>query len=174
MSICEKIDRALTHWGQVTQICIRKLTIIASDSGLLPERRKAIIWTNAGILLIGPLGTNFIETLIESYMFSFKRMHFKLSSGNWRPFCLGLNVLTAPHCIIFLTWWGLVCRVSPARRPPVISYEVTWEQLVSASGSFCVVWISKLAAVGVGRSLLVVDDNSPLKTMNSWTLWSLW
>ena len=28
-------------------------------------RRQAIIWTNAGILLIGPLVTNFGEILIE-------------------------------------------------------------------------------------------------------------
>ena len=28
-----------------------------------------IIWTNAGILLIGPLGTNFSEILIEIYIF---------------------------------------------------------------------------------------------------------
>ena len=44
-----------------------KLTIIGSDNGLSPGRRQAIIWTNAGtcILLIGPLGTNFSEILIE-------------------------------------------------------------------------------------------------------------
>ena len=29
-------------------------TIIDSDNGLSPDRRKAIIWTNAGILLIRP------------------------------------------------------------------------------------------------------------------------
>ena len=40
-------------------ICIDKLTIIGSDDGLSPERRQTIIWTNAGILLIWPLGTNF-------------------------------------------------------------------------------------------------------------------
>ena len=51
----------LTHWGRVTHICVGKLTIIGSDNGLSPERRQAIIWTNAGILLIGPLGTNFSE-----------------------------------------------------------------------------------------------------------------
>ena len=56
-------------------------------------RRQAIIWTNAGISLIGPLGTNFIEILIEIYTFSFKKMHLKMSSGECRPFCLGLNVL---------------------------------------------------------------------------------
>ena len=36
-----------------------------SDNGLSPGWRQAIIWTNAGILLIGPLGTNFSEILIE-------------------------------------------------------------------------------------------------------------
>ena len=43
----------LTHWGRVTQICVGKLTIIGSDNGLSPGRRQAIIWTMAGILLIG-------------------------------------------------------------------------------------------------------------------------
>ena len=43
---------ALTHWGRVTHICVSKLTIIGSDNGLSPGRRQAIIWTNAGILLI--------------------------------------------------------------------------------------------------------------------------
>ena len=56
-------------------------------------RCQAIIWTNAGILLIGPLGTNFNEILIEINTFSSKKIHFKLSSGKWRPFCLDLNVL---------------------------------------------------------------------------------
>ena len=41
----------------MTYICVGKLTIIGSDNGLSPGRRQAIIWTNAGILLIGTLGT---------------------------------------------------------------------------------------------------------------------
>ena len=40
----------LTHWGRVTHICVSKLTIIGSDNGLSPGRRKAIIWTNADIV----------------------------------------------------------------------------------------------------------------------------
>ena len=87
------IINVLTHWGRVTHICVNKLTIIGSDNGLSPGRRQAIIWTKAGILLIGPLGTNFSEIIIEIYIFSFKKMHLKMSSGKWRPFCLGLNVL---------------------------------------------------------------------------------
>ena len=74
-------------------ICINKQTIIVSDNGFAPGRRQAIIWNNAGIFLIGPLGTNFSEILIEIYIFSFKKMHLKMSSGIWQPFCLGLNVL---------------------------------------------------------------------------------
>ena len=84
---------SLTHWGRATHICISKLIIIGSDNGLSPGRRQAIIWTNVGILLIGPLGTNFHEILIKISTFSLKQTHFKKSSGKWRPFCLGLNVL---------------------------------------------------------------------------------
>ena len=62
--------QGLTHWGRVTHICVGKLTIIGSDNGLSPERRQAIIWTNGGILLIGPLGTNFSEMLTEIHTFS--------------------------------------------------------------------------------------------------------
>ena len=83
----------LTHWGRVMHICVSKLTIICSDNGLSPGRRQAIIWTNAGMLLIEPLGINFSEILIEIKTFSFKKMNLKMSSAKWRPFCLGLNVL---------------------------------------------------------------------------------
>ena len=83
----------LTHWGRVTHICVGKLTINDSDNGLSPGWRQAIIWTNAGILLIGPSGTNFNEILIGIQTFSFKKIHLKMSSAKWHPFCLGLNVL---------------------------------------------------------------------------------
>ena len=77
----------------MTHICVDNLIIIGSDNGLSPGRRQAIIQTNAGKLLIGPLGTNFSEILIWIQTFSFKKMHLKMSSAKWRPFCLGLNVL---------------------------------------------------------------------------------
>ena len=83
----------LTHWGRVTHMCVRELTIIGSDNGLSPGRRQAIIWNNTGLLLIEPLGTNFREISIGIQAFSFKKMHLNLSSAKWRPFCLGLNVL---------------------------------------------------------------------------------
>ena len=75
-----------------------KLTIIGPDNGLPPCQRQAIIWTNAGILLIGQLGTNFSDILIEIQTFSFKNKRLEMSSAKWWPFCLGLNVLMEPTC----------------------------------------------------------------------------
>ena len=73
--------------------CISDVTIIGSNNGLLPGRRQAIIWANAGIWSIEPLGTNFNEILIEIQTLSFKKMHLEMSSAKWRWFCLCLNVL---------------------------------------------------------------------------------
>ena len=88
------VHSGLTHWGRVTHICVGKQTIIGSDNGLSPGRRQAIIWTNPGILFIGPLGTNFSEISIKILTFLFTKMHLKVSSVKWHPFCLGLNGLT--------------------------------------------------------------------------------
>ena len=76
-------------------IRVSKLTIIGSDNGLSPGQRQAIIWTNAEIHLMGPLGTNFSENLIGIQTFSFKKNAFEKSSATkWRLFRLGLNELT--------------------------------------------------------------------------------
>ena len=103
----------LTHSGRVTHICVGNLTVISSDNGLSPGRRQC--WTNAGILLIGPLGRNLGEILIEIHIFSYKKIHLKMSSGKWRPFCLGLNVLIyrGSHQLAFRwpkTWRQDICR----------------------------------------------------------------
>ena len=83
----------------ICHICVSKLTIIGSQNGLLPGRCQAIIWTNAGILLIWPFQTNFSEISIDIQTFSFKKIYFKMSSGKWRPFCPGINVLNAMYSI---------------------------------------------------------------------------
>ena len=107
----------LTHWGRVTHICVSKLSINGSDNGLAPRRRQAIIWTNNGILLIGPLGTNFSEILIKMYTFSFKKMHLKILSGKWRPFCLGLNVLSRK--LSLLTWGAVLYNNTQDRHKSI-------------------------------------------------------
>ena len=90
----------------MTHICVGNLTSIGPDNGLAPGQRQAIIWTNAGMLLIGPWRTNFSKILSQIHTFSFNKMHLKMLSGKWRPFCLGLNVLRpAPvyHDIAYIT-----------------------------------------------------------------------
>ena len=62
---------------------------IGSDNGLSPIRHQAIIQTKAGLLLIGPLGTNVNGILIKIQNFLFTKMHLKISSVKWRPFFPG-------------------------------------------------------------------------------------
>ena len=47
----------LIHWGRVTHKCLSKLPNFVSDNGVSPVQRKAIIWTNAAILLIRTFGS---------------------------------------------------------------------------------------------------------------------
>ena len=107
MHICHLVLIKLIHWDRVMHICISKLTIIGSDTGL-SLGCQAIIWTNAGIFLIGCLGTNLNEILIEIHIFSFKKMHFNTSE------CKMQTVLSQPQCVnqysskILCTCYGAV------------------------------------------------------------------
>ena len=101
------LTTVLTHSVGATHICVTKLTIIGWDNGLLPGHRQAIIWTNAGILLIGPLRTKFSEIFIKIYIFSLKKMLLKMSSGKWRLFWLRLNVLTRLYILLTFAYMSL-------------------------------------------------------------------
>ena len=75
-------------------IYVSKLTIMGSDNGLLPGLCQATVWANTGILLIG-IRKNFSEILIEIHSdILLEKVHLKISSGEWQPFCVSLNVLT--------------------------------------------------------------------------------
>ena len=54
---------------RINSKCVGKVISIGSDNGSAPGRRRAIIWTNAGIFLIRPLGTNVSEIWIEIHTF---------------------------------------------------------------------------------------------------------
>ena len=140
--------RDLILWGWLMHICISKLTVIGSDNGLSPGRHQAIIWTNAGILLmlIRTLGTNFSEMLREIHTFSLKKLHLKISSAILWTFCLCLNVLRLKmsyyfankgpgfcmQCLSFLSafnpsrrshMWILKVRQDPLRRFWIMSWH---------------------------------------------------
>ena len=97
----DKMRDIKVHYNLIFTHMRQKLTIIDSDNGLSPDRHQAIIWTNSGLLLIGPLRINFSEILIEILTFSFKKMHLKVSSAKLCPFCLGLNGLNKQSSL----WW---------------------------------------------------------------------
>ena len=101
----------LTHWGQMTHICISKSTIIGSDNGLLPGWRQAIIGTNAGILLIGPYGTNFSEIFNQNSNIFIHENEFE------SVVCKMAAILSPPLCvkILIYQWFSIP-------EPSVYSY----------------------------------------------------
>ena len=77
----------------MTHICIAKLTIIGSDNGLSPGRHQAIIWTTAGILLIGPLGTQFSEIFSRNSNILIQDIAFE------NVVCEKAAILSQPQCV---------------------------------------------------------------------------
>ena len=122
----------LNHWGQVTHVCVSKLTINGWDNGLLPGHHLAIIWTNVGILLNWTLRTNFSEILSEIHTFSFK----KIPSGQWQQFCLCLNVLNVPYMphtsILFIIWLSYI---------NVFEFSYKWDLIYCLGGFFNIRWL---------------------------------
>ena len=97
---CDCVVAILTHWGQVTHICVGKLTIIGSSNSLSPGQRQAIIWTNAAMLLTGPLETNLSEVSIgSSNIFiqtnAFENVVREMASIFTRPQCVNLSQLNS-------------------------------------------------------------------------------
>ena len=85
----------LTNWGRMTHIYVSEQTNIGSDNDLSPYRRQAIIWTNAGILLIGPIRRYFSEFFNHNtYIFSqgnaLQNIVCKVASILSRPLCVKL------------------------------------------------------------------------------------
>ena len=142
--------QCLTHWGRVTHICVGKLSIIGSDNGLSPGRRQDLIRTNAGILLIWPLGSNFSEIWIGIQTFSLNKIHTKMSFGKCRPFVPGLNVLRLTTLCI--------------RHATVVAYKYTSEQRAVAFEVITVItlWtfhhICMIPSIGSFYVSVVIED----------------
>ena len=88
MRIRLSVTTSLTHWGRMKHTCVSKLTFIGSDNDLSHDRCQSHYpnqWSNAAILLIGPLRSNCSEILIEIHIFSLKKMHLKISSVKCGP-----------------------------------------------------------------------------------------
>ena len=93
-----------THWGWVT-----------------PDRRQAMIWTNAGILIIRTLGIHFSENLYQnSYIFiqenAFENVVCEIAPILSRPQCVkqGPDSNVIYHCIDIA--WATSCLKSESIR----------------------------------------------------------
>ena len=95
-----------------------KKKIIGSDNGWSPGLCQAIIWTIAGILLIGPLGTNFSE-ILYLYIFlqenAFENVVWKVAAILSRPqpningAGIGVHIKLEDKLIQVLISYGLIC-----------------------------------------------------------------
>ena len=158
----------LNHWGQVMHICIGNLTIISLDNGLLPGCCQAIIRTIAGILLIGPLGTNFSGVLIKIHIFSFSKMHLKMC-----PFCLSLNVLNNTFVCQTITWTntGLLAFKNKVQwnllqNTNIFLQTNGYEQVSCQQNNdhFQQLWTVKAKNVSKTRSSITCSISSPIAT----------
>ena len=134
----------------MTHICVCKLSIIGSDYDLSPEQPQAIIWTNAGILLVGPLGKNFSEIQIEIQTFPLKKIRLKMSLAKCCSFRLGLNVLNIligcvswnnevfhHHIPIFYLLLNKVsCKITKFTQ----TFDIVWKHLAKQN-SIEYIWI---------------------------------
>ena len=67
--------------------------IMGLDNGLSPVWHQAIVWTNADIIVIESLETNFSSIWIKTQQFSCKWICLKMTSAKCLRSCSGLNVL---------------------------------------------------------------------------------
>ena len=158
---------AVYPWGRMTHICVSNLIIIASDNGLSPGRRQAIIWTNAGISLIGPLGTNFSENFIEIITFSLKEMRLKVLS-KWRPFCLGLNVLNKVGGIYHNIRYIIVRTTAEHKSDIDLTKHTPWLTLMSEPWG---VWSDDY---GENWSMIIMASHCIWLTLGQKASWCSW
>ena len=132
----------LTLRGRVTHICVYRLTIIGSDNGLSPGRRQAIIWTNAGILLMINLKNKLQWNLVwNSYIFiqgnAFEYVICEMVEILPRPQYVDIRhlIVEIPVCMhilantSFVRWWNVL--LMGAHLDAVLSQwgRPKWQQL---------------------------------------------
>ena len=111
----------LTHLPLVPHICVVNWVSIGSDKGVSPVRRQPIIWTNAGSLLIGPLGKNFNETLIKIQ----KKMFLKNACEN--IICEMATILSRGRWVNTTTCINHISYVSMKMGYSILhNYIVSW------------------------------------------------
>ena len=123
---------------------------IGSGYGLALNRRQAIMQTDAVLLSIGPLGTNFTEIQIKIRRFSFTKIHLKMSSakmaailsrGRWFK-CHVNPLVTSQHWSLFqeMDWYHCAlytCMPCPGPRTVLYMYVRVWTSYI------CIHWTNQ-------------------------------
>ena len=93
---------ALTHWGQVTHICVSEPGHYCFVKWFEPVRRRAITRKNDNLFSVGPLETRFCEIIIKIQKPLSKKAHSKTRKRNWKchPQSVGQRVPASVCC------WG--------------------------------------------------------------------
>ena len=105
------IKSYLTHWGQVTRICVGDLNIIGSDNGLSHGRCQTTVSTNAAIVQIGPLRTKCILNKIQTFSLNKCTSNFRsfLSASMCQ---VSENIQTSHMRLVFLCFVRITLKFS--------------------------------------------------------------
>ena len=171
----------------MTHICVSKLASIGSDNGLSPGRWYAIIWPNAGKLIIDPLGNKFNEILIKSIHFHFQENEFenvvwKMAAILSRPECvskpviqLQLNNMICSSVVVIP--WTCVTLSASCNSFYLKKYDLEYllcrqtEALQKASKSLpaCSLWCFETAGCQLLWSATRVDPwSTPFPALHQW------
>ena len=122
----------LTRWGRLTHMSQYTNHHWFRYHGLSPGRRQAIIWTNAGILLVGPLGTN--SSIIFVQENGFESVVCKMASILSRLQWVKMRLGSAYKCIMIVqavsSSNSLSCPWSHVLGIPFIWFTGTWRRII--------------------------------------------
>ena len=114
----------LTHWRQVHNHWYRQWLVASST----PSHYLNHCWNIVNLSLRNKFWSNF--NLYSNISFKFKQVRWKVSSVKWRPFCLGLNVVTFRMLLIDHLIPALTYTLRKYDSPRVC-------QKVTSSGVYC-------------------------------------
>ena len=80
------------------RVYVSSLTLFGSDNALSSGRRQAIIWTNAGVLLIGPLGFG-LNMLTDCHNHTDVNSIAPNEHFVNLPVCMSINPPEIKHCL---------------------------------------------------------------------------
>ena len=85
--VFRKQECSLNHWGRVTHICVGNLTIIGSDNGLSPGRRRSHYLNQYCLIVNWTLGKKLQWNQNKKANVLIHKNAYEMPPVRWRPFC---------------------------------------------------------------------------------------